>query len=216
VCSPSFGGRKRTPPPTLDGIPVTGDASTSDTTSRTVLTTPAGTPACAKRASHTSAGALARHDENSLIIRSRCASRPAFVASRSSLASASNPSACTQLAHWESLPTATSKGLSAARKSWYGTRLGCAFPQRVASVPVTRTFCATFTRAARALSASEMKIRRSEIVGARPRQTSADRIAIAASFPAITSAKATPTFIGSPVGSPVTAIHPHSACATKS
>ena len=40
--------------------------------------------------------------------------------------------------------------------------------------------------------------------------------AIAASFPAITSASATPTFMGAPSGSPVIAIHPRSACTTKS
>src|SRR4029079_17329778 len=76
---------------------------------------------------------------------------------------------------------------------------------------------ATFTSAARALSASEMLIRLFD-GGSSPeaRSTTADRIAIAASFPAMTSASATPTFIGDPSGSPVIAIHPHSAWTTKS
>src|SRR3954470_9210936 len=69
--------------------------------------------------------------------------------------------------------------------------------------------------APRALSASEITTCRADD-GELPRPASAARIAIAASFPAMRSASATPDFIGAPFGSPVIAIHPDSACTTKS
>ena len=73
---------------------------------------------------------------------------------------------------------------------------GC--PSASRRSPVTREFCATFISAAVALCASEMKMRR--LISFLSRPASAARIAIAASLPAMMSASATPTRIGSPSG----------------
>ena len=88
--------------------------------------------------------------------------------------------------------------------------LGWALPWRWGSCPVISALEATFTRLASALSMNDTSIRSPSPL------CRAARMAEDAWRPASTSTSATPTFIGSPPGSPVIDIRPLSAWATKS
>jgi hypothetical protein len=92
--------------------------------------------------------------------------------------------------------------------------VGCAFPQRAGSRPVTSAACVTLTSPASAVSKSDTSTRCPRPPASRSR--SAASTAMAALWPVSTSTTATPTLCGAPSGSPVTAIHPARACTAKS
>ncbi len=87
-------------------------------------------------------------------------------------------------------------------------------PNRSGSMPATSTSVARFASHASCASNSD-----TETAGARPvarASISAARMPLAANMPVVRSAIATPTFIGSPSGSPVTDMIPASPWIAKS